>query len=66
MYNPEEDGPPYVDYYCLRAKSLDELNEHMTKCCRDGWQPFGNLVVVVDNGELRFFQPLVELREWPT
>jgi hypothetical protein len=66
MYEPEEDGPSYTDYYCLRATDLDELNEQMTKCLRDGWQPFGNLVVIQGDEGFEFYQPLVELREWPT
>lgn len=65
MYKPEEDGPPYTDYSCVHTMSIDELIEEMARSLRDGWQPFGNLVVIQGSEGFEFYQALVELREWP-
>jgi hypothetical protein len=65
MYRPDEDGPPYTDYTCVCAVSVEELNEEMSKSLRDGWQPFGDLVVIQSEKGILLYQCLVELREWP-
>jgi hypothetical protein len=54
-----------TDYYCIHTKSLEELNVEMTRTCQDGWQPFGPLVIIQFNGEMHFYQPVVELKGNP-
>lgn len=65
MYAPDENGPPHTDYSCVHATSMDELDEEMRKSLRDGWQPWGSLIVIQGSEGFEFFQPIVELREWP-
>ena len=52
-----------VDYKVAYAGSDTNIEDRVRPMLRDGWQPFGSLVVVIDRGALIEAQPMVRYEE---
>lgn len=49
-----------IDYKVSYEKSLSELEQYVQSQLQNGWEPYGQMIIINDAPNRGFYQPLVK------